>query len=73
MERWLNKHRMRRIIKTDELVAEFHAQFPGKCGLCSYHRFGFREGFLDRMNPPDHACIEGCPDGCLPVDEGKRL
>lgn len=39
------------------MVAEFRERFPGRCIICSYHRYGVQNGYT--AGPPDpHDCIE---------------
>lgn len=41
-----------------QMVMEFEERFPGKCMICSLHRYGYRECFESNPNPPPHDCIE---------------
>jgi len=41
-----------------DLLAEFTAKFPGECPICSYHRYGIMNSYLDPDEPvPEHDCI----------------
>ena len=40
------------------MAADYAERFPGKCFICSYHRFGLREGHTSEPRPPEHDCIE---------------
>lgn len=40
------------------MVEEYMAAFPGRCMICSYHRFGLQEGLTQAPEPPPHDCIE---------------
>jgi hypothetical protein len=43
----------------EQTVAEFQEKFPGECMLCSYHRFGVREGYVKPgTQVKEHDCIE---------------
>ena len=41
-------------------IEEFEEKFPGRCIICSYHRFGLQEGYVDPGTKPDKH--EGCPE-----------
>jgi hypothetical protein len=38
---------------------EFARDFPGRCMICSYHRYGFQNNHTDAPRPEPHDCIEG--------------
>lgn len=40
-----------------QMVAEFQELFPGRCMICSYHRYGVENGFTVKPLEP-HNCIE---------------
>ena len=40
------------------MVEDFQRDFPGKCMICSYHRYGLREGFTSEPEPKPHECCE---------------
>jgi len=41
------------------MIEDFVGRFPGKCMICSYHRYGFTHGFIPLGDPvPEHHCIE---------------
>ncbi len=41
-------------------LAEFARRFPGRCMVCSYHRFGLHHGIVAPGTPVDpHHCVEG--------------
>jgi len=40
------------------MIEEFTDAFPGRCMICSYHRFGRQEGLTNEPLPPKHKCIE---------------
>lgn len=42
-------------------VEEFAAKFPGRCMICSMHRFGRNNGYEQRPEPEPHDCIERIP------------
>ena len=39
------------------VVADFQRQFPGRCLICAYHKFGVQGGYV-RGGVPAHDCIE---------------
>lgn len=41
----------------ENMVEEFQRSFPGQCMICSYHRYGLREGHVSGK-VKDHDCIE---------------
>lgn len=43
---------------TSDMVKEFEEHFPEKCIICSYHRFGYAQGYTDDPQPPLHDCKE---------------
>jgi hypothetical protein len=42
----------------NETVREFMRKFPGRCLICSLHRYGFMHGFEKSRYPQKHDCIE---------------
>lgn len=42
---------------TLKMVTEFQVQFPNKCVICSYYRWGVNHGF-NPSKPKEHNCIE---------------
>jgi hypothetical protein len=44
------------------VVEEFARKFPGRCMICSMHRFGRNSGYEQRSEPEPHECIERIPD-----------
>lgn len=45
--------------KSDRVfVEEFARIFPGRCMICSYHRYGYDYGHEKDAKPPSHHCIE---------------
>jgi len=45
-----------------EEVRVFAHTFPGRCLVCSYHRYGVDYGHVDPAErPPAHVCIEEQP------------
>ncbi len=47
---------------TSRTLDEFLDRFPGACPVCSYERFGVREGYRSRFDPPEHPCPEKAGD-----------
>ncbi len=47
---------------TGRVVEEFVERFPGRCMICSMHRYGFQEGHERDPRPKPHDCIEGRND-----------
>ena len=43
---------------TEDMIGEFIARFPGKCIICSYHRFGYSHGMTAKPKPENHFCID---------------
>lgn len=41
----------------ESMADEFKREFPDKCMLCSYYRYGLSHGFTTDP-PPAHSCIE---------------
>ena len=41
-----------------KMIEDFERAFPGKCPICSYHRFGWQHGFERDPEPPPHICPE---------------
>ena len=41
----------------ENMIKEWNEQFPGKCIVCSYHAFGYREGLTEDATPPPHECL----------------
>jgi hypothetical protein len=39
-----------------DLETKFRKAFPGRCHVCSYHRFSFEQGWVDAETPPAHRC-----------------
>jgi hypothetical protein len=40
-------------------IDEFLKRFPGRCPVCSFHRYGLREGFVrPGEKPAPHKCAE---------------
>jgi len=52
---WWKRHSRRWARRT---VEDFAQRFPGRCFVCSYHRFGLQEGCVRGPVKP-HDCIEG--------------
>jgi hypothetical protein len=44
-----------------KLVEQFERRFPGKCMICSMHRFGRNNGYEQKPEPEPHDCIERDP------------
>lgn len=43
----------------DKLILDFKNTFPGKCMICSYHRYGQRNGLISStVEVEEHDCIE---------------
>jgi len=40
-----------------EFLKEWNSKFPGKCIVCSYHKFGYNEGMTSDPIPPKHKCL----------------
>ena len=41
------------------MLAEFREKFPGRCPVCSYHRYGRLNGYTSPTSTPDkHECID---------------
>lgn len=55
--------------QTKQMVAEFPVKFPGRCMICSYHRYGVEYGFTVKPLEP-HDCIEKVHDD---TDEMRNL
>jgi len=51
---------------TKRMLDDFMERFPGRCPICSFHRYGFQEGHEKNPIPPFHNCIEAS-------DETKRV
>lgn len=51
---WSHENNRRR----EFFVEQFRQQFPGRCMICSYHRYGYDHGFEQSPTPPAHRCIE---------------
>lgn len=45
-------------IHAKKIVKEFSEIFPGKCFICSYHRFGYEHGMTNKRKPEPHDCID---------------
>lgn len=41
-----------------EIVEEFARKFPGRCLVCSLHRYGYTHGHTSKPRPEPHDCIE---------------
>ena len=41
----------------EEIVREFAEAFPGKCFICSYHRYGIEHGLTSKPLG-EHDCID---------------
>lgn len=46
------------LFTTEDMAKEFEEKFPNKCMICSYHRFGYAQGYTDDPMPEPHDCIE---------------
>ena len=65
-KKWLNRillvrttNMFRNKKNISQMVKEFVDVFPGRCMVCSYHRYGVSEGFLSSSSKPqDHFCID---------------
>lgn len=44
--------------RTAALLEDFERRFPGRCPICSHHRWGRLHGCTRRLDPPPHPCIE---------------
>ena len=44
---------------TNHMIQDFEKDFPDKCIICSYQRYGYANGMTDDPNPPPHA---NCPE-----------
>ena len=55
--KWLDKI-IDKFLGTEKMIKEYVKHFPGKCFICSYHRFGFSEGFTTNKHPEDHDCLD---------------
>jgi hypothetical protein len=42
-------------------LKNFEERFPGKCIVCSFHRFGYEMGYLNDVKPDKHLCLEKLP------------
>ena len=42
----------------EKMLDEFEERFPGKCPICSYHRFGLTHGYEKKLKPKKHYCPE---------------
>jgi len=40
-----------------EMIQRFEDEFPGRCVICSYHKYGVTHG-LTSGPVPEHDCIE---------------
>jgi len=43
---------------TMKLCKEFAEVFPGRCMICSFHRYGLQNGLTRKPEPEPHNCIE---------------
>lgn len=43
------------------VLEQFERRFPGRCAICSYHRYGVTHGHVAPGVPVD--AHEGCPEG----------
>jgi len=52
-----------------DLIQAFHEQFPDKCPICSYHRYGITHGHIEAGTPVAyHAnCRESASKGEEPT------
>ena len=59
---WLS-HYLIITVPTNRMVAEFKEMFPGRCMICSMHRYGIEMGF-EKYNTSvvEHFCIEKVND-----------
>lgn len=52
----------RRLLRRDRwdkrVVRDFARTFPGRCPICSYHRFGLQHGYAADAGLADHECSE---------------
>lgn len=56
---WLQHLRHRRRERAKVWVAEFCVQFPGKCPVCSFARWGREMGIPAAYDPVEpHPCVE---------------
>jgi hypothetical protein len=39
---------------TDLDLADYERRFPGRCMICSFHAYGYANGFTDDPHPPVH-------------------
>ena len=54
-------HLVKDIPTTEKMVEDFIKIFPDRCIVCSYWRYGLREGHTTIPFPAPHKCIEGEP------------
>lgn len=54
--RWYAQHHAQ--VQAERMVADFQRQFPGRCPVCSFHRFGRLHGTTDQLDPAPHTCPE---------------
>lgn len=55
---WFRARRMR---GTERMLHEFVAAFPGRCPICSFHRYGYTHGYESSPKPKPHRCPEEPP------------
>lgn len=49
---WIRRQR-----RIEKMLADFCEQFPGKCPVCSFHRYGVSHGYQP-PKPDAHYCPE---------------
>jgi hypothetical protein len=43
---------------TRRMLDDFVRRYPGRCPICSYHRYGPTHGHTSKAEPEPHDCIE---------------
>jgi len=39
-----------------KVIQDWETNFPNKCIVCSYHRYGYEHGMTADEQPPKHEC-----------------
>lgn len=58
LRRWRRKHLRTTSEIAEDMCRDFAKTFPGKCMICSYHRFGRDHGMTTEPEPAPHDCID---------------
>lgn len=55
---WRRKHLRTMDEVVTDMVYGFREEFPGKCMICSFHRYGRDHGMTLEPEPAPHDCID---------------